>query len=66
MIDEAQSNGNLGIVDVLFTEDFVDHTPFPGVPPTRAGLKMLFGYYGARSPIFASASMSRSRMTRRS
>ena len=44
LVDEAQCNGNLAVVDEIFAEDFVDHTPFPGVPPTRDGVKMLFGY----------------------
>ena len=29
---------------------FVDRTPFPGVPPTRDGVKMLFGYLRAAFP----------------
>lgn len=44
LVEEAQTNGNLAVVDELLAEDFVDHTPFPGVPPTRDGVKMLFGY----------------------
>jgi len=44
LVDEAQTNGNLAVVDELLAEDFVDHTPFPGVPPTRDGVKILFGY----------------------
>jgi steroid delta-isomerase-like uncharacterized protein len=50
LVDEAQSRGNLAIVDELLTDDFVDHTPFPGVPPTRDGVKMLFGYLRAAFP----------------
>ena len=44
LVDEAQSRGDLSVVDELFAEDFVDHSPFPGVPATREGVKMLFGY----------------------
>jgi steroid delta-isomerase-like uncharacterized protein len=44
LVDEAQTKGNLAVVDELLAEDFVDHTPFPGVPPTRDGVKILFGY----------------------
>ena len=44
LVDEAQSAGQLDVVDELLGEDFVDYTPFPGVPPTRDGVKMLFGY----------------------
>jgi len=44
LVDEAQTKGNLAVVDELLAEDFVDHTPFPGLPPTRDGVKILFGY----------------------
>ena len=50
LIDEAQSKGNLAVVDELFADDFIDHTPFPGVPPTRDGVKMLFGYLRSAFP----------------
>ena len=50
LVDEAQSNGNLGVVDELLADDFVDHSPFPGVPPTRDGVKMLFGYLRSAFP----------------
>jgi ketosteroid isomerase-like protein len=50
LIDEAQSNGNLAVIDELLAEDFVDHTPFPGLPPTRDGVKMLFGYLRTAFP----------------
>lgn len=44
LVDEAQIAGNLRVVDELLAEDFVDHTPLPGVPGTRDGVKMLFAY----------------------
>ena len=44
LVDEGQCNGNLAVVDELLAEDFIDHSPFPGVPPTREGVKMVFGY----------------------
>jgi len=50
LIDQAQSNGNLDVVDELLWDDFVDHTPLPGVPPTRDGVKMLFGYLRSAFP----------------
>jgi steroid delta-isomerase-like uncharacterized protein len=50
LIDEAQSNGNLDVIDELLADDFVDHTPFPGLPPTREGIKMLFGYLRTAFP----------------
>jgi steroid delta-isomerase-like uncharacterized protein len=42
LIEEAQQGGNLAVIQELLAEDFVDHTPFPGVPPTRDGVSMLF------------------------
>jgi len=50
LVDEAQSRGNIAVVDELMAEDFIDHTPFPGVPPTREGVKMLFGYLRTAFP----------------
>jgi steroid delta-isomerase-like uncharacterized protein len=50
LIDEAQSNGKLEVVDELLADDFVDHTPLPGLPPTRDGVKMLFGYLRSAFP----------------
>jgi steroid delta-isomerase-like uncharacterized protein len=44
LVDQAQTNGNLAVVDELVADDFVDHSPFPGLPPTRDGIKLLFGY----------------------
>jgi len=42
LVKEAQEGGNLALVDELLAEDFVDHTPLPGVPPTRDGVRALF------------------------
>jgi|SRR5215212_1030652 len=50
LVEEAQSKGNLGVVDEILADDFIDHTPFPGVPPTRDGVKMLFGYLRTAFP----------------
>jgi steroid delta-isomerase-like uncharacterized protein len=50
LIDEAQSNGKFDVIDELLADDFVDHTPLPGVPPTRDGIKMLFGYLRSAFP----------------
>jgi len=44
LVNEAQAQGKLDVVDEILADDFIDHTPFPGVPPTREGVKMLFGY----------------------
>lgn len=37
--DELWSEGKLDVADEILAEDFVDHTPRPGVEPTREGLK---------------------------
>jgi steroid delta-isomerase-like uncharacterized protein len=50
LVDEAQSAGQLEVVDELFADDFVDHTPLPGLPPTREGIKMLFAGLRAAFP----------------
>lgn len=36
---EVLNNGNFGLLDELLAPDFVEHSPQPGVPPTREGLK---------------------------
>jgi steroid delta-isomerase-like uncharacterized protein len=42
LIEEAQVGGKLEVIQELLAEDFVDHTPLPGLPPTRDGVSMLF------------------------
>jgi steroid delta-isomerase-like uncharacterized protein len=42
LVKEAQEGGRLEVVDELLADDFVDHTPLPGLPPTRDGVRMLF------------------------
>ena len=41
-IDEACAAGNADIIDEFLAPDFVEHNPFPGVPPTRDGWKQAF------------------------
>lgn len=36
------NEGNLDVFDELLAPDFVDHTPLPGVSPTREGWKSAF------------------------
>jgi len=50
LIEEAQVRGNLAAVDEILADDFIDHSPFPGVPPTRDGVKMLFAGLRAAFP----------------
>lgn len=45
VVEEAQSRGNLGLIDELFEQDFVNHSPMPGVPATRDGVKLIFGMF---------------------
>jgi steroid delta-isomerase-like uncharacterized protein len=42
LIEEAQEQGNHATIDELLTDDFVDHTPLPGVPGNRDGIHILF------------------------
>jgi len=50
LVKEAQESGNLAVVDELLADDFIDHTPLPGVPPTRDGVRMLFAGMRAAFP----------------
>ncbi len=50
LVKDVQQDGQLALVDDLFAEDFVDHTPFPGVPPTRDGVRMLFAGFREAFP----------------
>ena len=36
---EVLNTGNFGLIDELLAPEFVDHSPLPGVAPTREGLK---------------------------
>lgn len=38
-MEEIVSGGDLDLIDELVSPDFVDHTPMPGRPSTREGLK---------------------------
>jgi predicted SnoaL-like aldol condensation-catalyzing enzyme len=48
--NEFKNKANINIVDELFTDDFVHHLPFPGLPAGREGQKtvgrMVFGAVG--------------------
>lgn len=41
-IDDACAEGNADIIDEFLAPDFVEHNPFPGVPPTSEGWKQAF------------------------
>lgn len=53
LIEEAQGKGNLAVIDELIAEDFVDRSPMPGLPPTREGVRILFGALRAAFPDLA-------------
>lgn len=38
-IEEVVNQGNLDLIDELVAPNFVDHTPFPGQPPDREGVR---------------------------
>jgi predicted ester cyclase len=38
-LEEVVNQGNLDLIDELVGPNFVDHTPFPGLPPTREGVR---------------------------
>ena|SRR5207253_2580146 len=43
LIEEAQEQGKLEVIDEILAEDFVDHSALPGLPPNREGVRILFG-----------------------
>lgn len=43
LVKDVQEAGQLALIDDLFAEDFVDHSPLPGLAPTRDGVRTLFG-----------------------
>jgi steroid delta-isomerase-like uncharacterized protein len=38
-VDEVVNGGNFALIDELLAPDFVNHSPPPGVPATRDGIK---------------------------
>lgn len=42
-LKEVVNKGNLDLIDELVSPDFVDHTPFPGLPPDREGVRQSIG-----------------------
>ena len=45
--EEVQGQGNWTLFEQLFASNFIDHTPQPGIPPTKAGVLTL--YQGLRA-----------------
>jgi steroid delta-isomerase-like uncharacterized protein len=50
--DEVVNGGDLDRVEEFCTEDFVDHEEFPGIPPTRDGVRQFFGLMREAFPDF--------------
>jgi steroid delta-isomerase-like uncharacterized protein len=42
--------GNLGVIDELIADDFVDHEVFPGLTPNKEGVKQLFAVLRSAFP----------------
>lgn len=49
-IDAACEAGNADVVDEFLAPDFVEHNPFPGIPPTREGWKQAFMMFVEGAP----------------
>lgn len=49
-IDEGCKAGNADMLDEFLAPDFVEHDPFPGIPPTRDGWKQIFEGFVAGAP----------------
>jgi steroid delta-isomerase-like uncharacterized protein len=48
--DEVINEGSLHVIDELFAETFVEHEVFPGIPPTREGVKQFFTMFRTAFP----------------
>ena len=44
-VTEYQTNRDEAVCDELLAEDVVDHSALPGIPPGRAGVKLLFDMF---------------------
>jgi steroid delta-isomerase-like uncharacterized protein len=51
-IDEYQRGGDERALEAVIAPDVVDHTPLPGVPKGRAGVKAIFDMFRAAFPDF--------------
>jgi predicted ester cyclase len=49
---EEIDKGNIGVLDELVAEDYIDHNPppFPGLPEGREGLKQAFSIFQHATP----------------
>jgi predicted ester cyclase len=49
-IDEEGKTANAEILNEFLSEDFIEHNPAPGIPPTRDGWKQLFLMFAENTP----------------
>jgi hypothetical protein len=49
-IDAGCKAGDAEILDEFLAPGFVEHNPFPGIPPTRECWKQAFGEFAAGAP----------------
>ena len=49
-IDEEGKTANAEILNDFLSEDFIEHDPAPGIPPTRDGWKQLFKMFAEATP----------------
>jgi len=49
-VDEVLNKHDSGAIDQLFAADCVNHTPQPGVPPTRDGINRFFSTFFSAFP----------------
>jgi steroid delta-isomerase-like uncharacterized protein len=49
-VEEYQSKGDEAVLDELVGDDFVDHSPTPGLPEGKEGVRTLFGMLHAALP----------------
>ena len=52
LIAEVQSGGDFALFEELFDPDFVDHTPFPGYSPDKAGARRIYHTFRDAFPDF--------------
>src|SRR5260370_14206627 len=41
-VEEIQNRKNVELIDRIFSEDFLNHTPLHGIPNDRSGMRQLF------------------------
>ena len=50
LLEEGFNQGNQTTMDELVANDFVDHSPMPGLPPNKEGFKQSFGIFRRAVP----------------